>query len=62
MLGFVSEDWWEVCSGLEFETEVIVDGHQVLEPGDRIAIHRRSRGEAATDAATAAATLEGALP
>lgn len=31
-----SEGWIEIVSGLEPGTEIIIDGHQILRPGDRI--------------------------
>jgi multidrug efflux pump subunit AcrA (membrane-fusion protein) len=41
VLGSVFEGWAEVRSGLDAGAEVLTDGHQVLEPGDRIALNSR---------------------
>jgi multidrug efflux pump subunit AcrA (membrane-fusion protein) len=43
-LGITDGDWTEILAGLDDETEVIIDGHQVLEPGDRIAAVRDGSG------------------
>lgn len=37
-LGFASDDWIEIRSGVDPGDEVIVDGHQVLQPDDRIVV------------------------
>ncbi|MCE9548036.1 MAG: biotin/lipoyl-binding protein [Planctomycetia bacterium] len=36
VIGQVSEEWVEVVSGLAPGTEIIADGYQVLQPGDKI--------------------------
>lgn len=37
-VGCTADGWTEITSGLELGTEVITDGHQVLEPDDKITV------------------------
>jgi hypothetical protein len=36
LMGIIDGDWVEILGGLDGVDELIIDGHQVLEPGDRV--------------------------
>ena len=61
-LGFVSNEWYEVRSGLDLGIEVIVDGHQILEPGDRIVVRRDGHENRTAHASLAVADHESPRP
>lgn len=48
-LGFSSDGWMEIRAGLTVVDTVIADGHQVLEPGDRIKVTEPSSQAASTE-------------
>jgi multidrug efflux pump subunit AcrA (membrane-fusion protein) len=43
-LGIIDGDYIQICDGLDPDEQVILDGHQILEPGDRIRIIPDSKG------------------